>query len=386
MTGTPVIADGKVYLVSNGVIALDLATGSVMWQRAGLEGTSSLALSDGVLYFYDQASVVHALAASDGTELWRHATTDIAGSSGLSSPVVTKDYVIVGSANNEETAPPPTGPEFRGYVEAIRKDGTPGWKTFTVEDPARGVSVWSTVSVDEALGVVYASTGNNHGPPATDTSDAFLAMPLSGGAGFRWTRQILSDDLWMLGGSGPDADFGANPVLFEVRGEKLVAGGNKGGDFWVLDRASGDVIGRVNLGSGSAFAGGVFVAVAWDGTHLLTVCNGATSTEPGSETGPMGRTAVLYALDPLTLDTVWARQVAGPVYGRITVANGVGFFGKDTTLQAFDTSTGAVLAEFSTEGTIATAPAVSDGYVVFGSGLDYVGAMQGTKYYALRVP
>jgi outer membrane protein assembly factor BamB len=99
----------------------------------------------------------------------------------------------------------------------------------------------------------------------------------------------------------------------------------------------------------------------------------------------MGSTAVLYALDPLTLDTVWARQVAGPVYGRITVANGVGFFGKNTTLQAFDTETGAVLAEFATEGTIATAPAISDGHVVFGSGLDYIAATAGTKYYALVV-
>jgi polyvinyl alcohol dehydrogenase (cytochrome) len=383
VTGTPVIADGTVYLVSNGLTALELATGALLWQTAGIQGTSSLALSDGVLYFYDESSIVHAFRAADGAELWQHSTTDIAGSSGLSSPVVTKEYVLVGSANSEETLRPPGGPQFRGYVDAIRKDGTIGWKKFTVEGPARGVSVWSTVSVDEALGLVYASTGNNHGPPATETSDAFLAMPLSGSSGFRWTQQSQFNDVWMLGGSGPDADFGANPVLFDVRGRKLVAGGNKGGDFWVLDRESGNVVKRINLGAGSAFVGGVFVAVAWDGARLLTVCNGATSTEPGSEPAPAGSTAVLYALDPLTLDTVWARQVAGSAYGRITVANGVGFFGKDATLQAFDTETGAVLAEFATEGTIATAPAISDGHVVFGSGLSYIGSTAGTKYYAL---
>lgn len=385
VTGTPVIANETVYLVSNGLTALELSTGALLWKKAGLRGTSSLALSDDVLYFYDESSVVHAFRATDGTELWQHATAEVAGSVGLSSPVVTKDYVIVGSANSEETVPPPGGQQFRGFVEAIGKDGSRAWKKFTVDDPGRGVSVWSTVSIDEALGLVYASTGNNHGPPATETSDAFLAIPLSGSAGFRWTRQIQADDIWMTGVSSLDLDFGANPVLFDAGGKKLAAGGNKGGDFWVVDRDTGDVVKRINLGGASALVGGVFVAVAWDGARLLTACNGATSTEPGSEPAPMGSRSVLYALDPLTLDTVWARQVAGNVYGHITVANGVGFFGKDMRLQAFDTETGETLAEVPTDGSIATAPAISDGHVVFGSGLDYIGGTKGTKYYAIAV-
>src|SRR5262249_25615710 len=152
-----------------------------------------------------------------------------------------------------------------------------------------------------------------------------------------------------------------------------IAGGNKGGDFWVLDREKGEVLKQVNLGPGSANKGGFFINGAWDGKHLLAACNGATSTEPGSDPdatpGIAGNSAVLYALDPLTLDIAWSRQVKGPVLGPISVANGVGFFGKNTTLQAFDTDTGEVLFEFPTEATIATAPAVSNGYVVFGSGM-----------------
>jgi len=74
------------------------------------------------------------------------------------------------------------------------------------------------------------------------------------------------------------------------------------------------------------------------------------------------------------------------VHGPISVAGGVGFFGKNTTLQAFDTETGDVLFELATEGTICTAPAIADGYVVFGSGMSWPLAVAGTKYYALRVP
>ena len=80
--------------------------------------------------------------------------------------------------------------------------------------------------------------------------------------------------------------------------------------------------------------------------------------------------------------------MAGFVFSWITVANGAGFFGKDKTLQAFDTATGEALFEFPTEGTISTAPVISNGYVVFGSGMSWPsgGATAGTKYYALKVP
>jgi hypothetical protein len=47
-----------------------------------------------------------------------------------------------------------------------------------------------------------------------------------------------------------------------------------------------------------------------------------------------------------------------------------------------------VLFEFETEGTLCAAPAISDGYVVFGSGMSWAfgGGTPGTKYYALKVP
>jgi outer membrane protein assembly factor BamB len=153
----------------------------------------------------------------------------------------------------------------------------------------------------------------------------------------------------------------------------------------VVDRVTGEIIKQRNLGPiglGTAFKGGVFVNGAWDGERLLVAVNGATSTDPRSQS-PAG--TVLFALDPLTLDIVWERGVGPVVFGWISVANGVGFYGRDKVLEAFDTETGDALYTFETEATIATAPAVSNGYVIFGSGMSWVQSTPGNKYYALKV-
>lgn len=388
VTGTPVIAAGKVYLPTQGIIALNLEDGVELWRNPAVGATSSLALDGDTLYVHDAGGVVRALNIENGEERWNFPSAEGPGTVGFSSPVVTKDYVIVGGSTLEEIVPPAGGAIFKGFVLAVnRSDGSLAWRKHTVTDPEKGATIWSSVAVDETLGLVYAATGNNHGPPAGTTSDAFLAIPLADGGDYAWTKQILEGDIWMLGVGSPDYDFGANPIVFDLDGKKLVAGGNKGGDFWVLNRESGEILKQINLGPGSASKGGFFISGAWDGKHLIAACNGATSTEPGSEDATAANTAVLYALDPETLDIAWSRQVNGPVLGAISVANGVGLFGKNKTLQAFNAETGEVLKEFETEATIATAPAVSNGFVVFGSGMSWPsgGATAGTKFYALRV-
>lgn len=388
VTASPIIAGGKVYLFGQGVFALELATGKQLWTNPDISGNPSPALDGDVLYIHDGAGVLHALSIADGKELWQFLTDDQPGLAGFSSPVVTKDFILIGGSTLEEVGGSPTA-GFRGFVVAVKKDGTLGWKKYTVEEPAHGSTLWSSVSVDEPAGVVYAATGNNHGPPATDTSDGFLALPLADGSDFLWKQQIFTGDIWMSAGPGassPDNDFGVNPVLFDLNGKKLAAGGNKGGDFWVLDRTTGEVLKKRNLGPGSQWKGGVFISAAWDGKRLLTACNGQKSTGAGSEASDSAVVATLFALDPLTLDIQWERQVKGPVFSPITVANGVGFYGKDVTLQAFNTETGEVLKEFPTEGTIASAPAISSGYVVFGSGMSWIQSTPGQKYYALKVP
>ena len=399
--GTAVISGGRVYVSASptdpadptkgGLIAIDLASGSEIWRNQTAAGSSALALDENVLYMHDAGGNLRAFDLGDGHELWPGPTpTETVGVVvGFSSPVVTKDFVLVGTSSAEELVLPAGMPAtFRGSVVAVNKsDGTLAWKKYTVEPPGNGVGIWSTLSADEEAGLVYAATGNNF-TAASDTSDAFLAIPLADGGDFRWKAQIFQNDVYTSRQSNgnPDADFGANPILFEVQGRKLAGGGNKGGDFWVVDRLTGEVLKTRNLGPSSASRGGVFNNGAWDGSSLLVAVNGASSMDPRSEPGPLPST--IFALDPLTLDIKWERQIQGPAFSPISVANGVGFFGKNKTLQAFDTATGDVLFEFPTEGTLCAAPAISDGYVVFGSGMSWPigGATAGSKYYAVKVP
>jgi polyvinyl alcohol dehydrogenase (cytochrome) len=400
VNATPVISKGRVYLASYGsassgasgagIVALDLATGSVIWQNNSVSGAASLALEQAILYQHDLEGTVRALDAETGQVLWEHKSDEHPSLAGFSSPVVSGDLVLVGGSSSDEALVMPGAQStFRGFVLALdKRDGTLAWKKHTVEPPYNGAGIWSTLSIDEAAGVVVASTANNYTGEASDTSDAFLALPLANGTEFIWKSQMVEGAVFSLAQTigNMEGDFGANPVLFEVQGRKLAAGGNKGGDVWVLDRSDGSIIQRRNFSPASPYKGGVFNNGAWDGSSLLFVVNGATSSGTGSEAASPENAATLFALDPLTLDIEWERGINGPAFSPITVANGVGFFGKNRTLQAFDTSSGEVLMEFATEGTISSAPAVSNGYVVFASGMSWIGTSRGTLYYALKVP
>jgi len=400
VTATPLISGGRVHVASQvgapaeptkgGVIALDLATGAEIWRNTMVNGYASLAIDRGVLYHHGFDGTLRALDADDGRVVWEHRTDEHPSLMGFSSPIVIRDLVLVGGASGDEgRVPPGEHSSFRGFVIAVNKnDGSLAWKKYTVEPPHNGAAIWSTLSADEETGVVVAATGNNYTGAASHTSDAFLTLPLENGADFLWTRQVLEGDVFTVSqtNGNPEADFGANPILFEVQGRKLAAGGNKGGDAWVLDRSDGSIVAKRNLSPPSALKGGIFNSGAWDGKSLLFVVNGVTSSGPGSEAAKPDKVAALFALDPLTLDINWERQIEGPAFSPISVANGVGFFGKNKTLQAFDTSTGEVLMEFVSDGTIASAPAVSNGYAIFGSGMPWPSATSGTKYYALKLP
>jgi outer membrane protein assembly factor BamB len=256
VTGTPVVSGGRVYVSASpvdpadptkgGLIALDLATGAEIWRNQQAATSSSLAVDSGVLYMHDFAGYVRAFDVDDGHQLWEYDTDDNPNTIGFSSPVVTKDLVLVGGSGLEEVALPPGTPAtFRGFVLALnKKTGAHAWKKYTVEPPSTGVGIWSTLSADESAGVVIAATGNNYTGAPSDTSDAFLALPLADGADFLWKQQIFEGDVFTSRQSNgnPDADFGANPILFEVEGKMLAAGGNKGGDVWVVDRSSGAIV------------------------------------------------------------------------------------------------------------------------------------------------
>lgn len=389
-TCTPVVVKDRAYVLAQGVFAIDLKTGTQVWKNEDIAGAAPMAYRDGVLYAHDVAANVHAIDAATGKTLWS-TPANKPFAAGFSAPVLAGDYVLVGGSSSEELLRA-AGEDavFRGYIAAYNiKDGSNAWTKYTVEPPSNGVGIWSTLSIDQEAGIIIAGTGNNYTGQASETSDAFLALPLSGTGDFLWQPQIWQGDVFTvrtIGNGNPDSDFGANPVLIDVGGKKLAVGGCKSGRVWSVDRTNGQVLKQRTLGNPNAFKGGVFNSGAWDGKHYLVVINGTESTGPGSEQADASERATLFALDPLTLDIAWERQVKGPAFSPITVANGVGFFGKGSTLQAFDTATGEVLFQWESEATINTAPVISNGRVFFGSGMPWIQTKPGTKVHALALP
>jgi polyvinyl alcohol dehydrogenase (cytochrome) len=376
--GTPVVVDGVVYVTSTGgLYAFDDASGELVWQNLEIGATSSLAFVDGTLFVHDLGGFLRSLDAATGEEKWQTRTDAHPLATGLSSPIVFERYVVVGLSSNEIVR---EGATFRGGVAAFdRETGAQLWRDYTADPPHNGASVWSTVAIDPEARVVFAGSGQNYTGEAGPGSDALFALDLDTGARLWTTQTVMGDVFTPINPRGPDADFGANPILLEAeiggRMRRLVAAGQKNGMFWALDRETGEVVWQRRLGPGSPLTGGVLNNGAFDGERILVANN-----DGGAGFG------TLFALRPSDGEVLWQRPLPGWVWAPITVGNGVGFVAADKSLYGFDAATGADLFVFATEGTIACGASVAKGRVRFGSGIQHIVGTVNRKLHVLGLP
>jgi polyvinyl alcohol dehydrogenase (cytochrome) len=397
INGAPAVVGDTVYILSReGTFAMRASNGERIWSNLTITGTSSPAYAGDVLFVNDVAATVHALDARTGRELWKTKLEPHLTASGLSSPIVQDEYVITGTSSTDEIVDDQGTSNFRGSVVALDKQtGREIWRHYTVDPPSNGVAVWSSVSIDPELRLVFVSTGNNYTGEPSKTSDAIMALDL--GTGRRvWCTQLEADDLWTIFDPvGPDADFGANPMLFEgtIDGvnRKLVGAGQKSGAFWALDRRTGHIVWSQKISGGSS-SGGIMNNGAYDGTRILVAGNTGSSTAIGGEPSngeslPIANptTSVLKALDPATGSVLWERQLPAWVWAPITIANGVGFVAYEKQMQAFDVRDGTKLFNYKTKGTITSAPVPVNGAVYFGSGLTYIVGWPDRTMHALAI-
>jgi polyvinyl alcohol dehydrogenase (cytochrome) len=395
VTGTPVVMGKRLYVGTGfGTQLLDADTGVTTWGNSDSGTTSSGAYDNGVIYSNSNGVVVAVDAETGATKWTSEPYTTEDKPAGFGSAIVVGDYVVVGMSSAQEYAR--VAPTFRGGVAAFHKvTGKAAWTSYTVAPGETGATVWGTPSADPDAKLVFAATGNNYAPPAGTGSDAVFAFDLTTGAE-KWRQQVTQNDIWSLfSPKSSDSDFGANPVVLDYKGQKLVAAGQKSGSVYVFNRADGTKLWDRKFGNGSPASGGVFQALSFDGERILVVSNMATSTGPGSE--PLnkdvpsgGGVSALLALDPLTGDIIWERQLPNKVWNPITIANGVGFIGIQTKLQAFDVVTGDKLFEFQTTppASIGSGISIVDGRVYFGAGFAPFtgGALNGNSVYALALP
>lgn len=378
------IAEGKVFATSTaGVYALDLQTGTQVWHNADITSEGTAAYDAGFVYVHSISGFLHKLSAADGMQVWMSEKTySLDGCDGTSSPVVGGGKVIVGHSCGVREVGLNAAMSLGGVEAFDAATGVRAWSYSTIEGNEDGAMVWSTVAIDVEAGVVYASTGNNYTLVGAN-SDAIHAIDLGNGQRV-WRTQVREGDQWSLftGGSA-DTDFGANPILAEIDGRKVVAAGDKGAAFWVLDRMTGEQIWDKQMLSATHTPanGGVLNNGAYDGQRFYVMSN-----------DPTGRSVVLHALNKADGTAAWtAKTLPKLVWGMQSVANGVLAAPINNELHLYNAATGDMLNMFVVDGTIAAgAPAIADGMIVVKSGMQYAfagaSAIPATKIYAFGLP
>ena len=168
----------------------------------------------------------------------------------------------------------------------------------------------------------------------------------------KWVANLYSD-------GGRDVDVGATPVLFNLYGREVVAQASDEGLFAVLDASNGAVVWSKELVSGSAVHG-LIASPAYDGTSFYV----------GSASPPTG----VFALDPSNGNVTWRHQTVEPIYSAPAVTRGVVVVGTGAvfgdlgagSVAALSSADGHVLWSYDTHSAVRSGPAVAGDLVVVG--------------------
>ncbi len=281
LEATPIVVDGVLYATGtwSRVFALDAASGRLLWEydpqvpRAwGIRlccdvVNRGVAVADGRVYFGTLDGRLIALDAAGGTRIWEVDTLiDRSQSYSITgAPRVVKGRVIIGNGGAEYGV--------RGYLSAYDVEtGTLAWRFFTVPgsatgpfehpelehaastwDPQRdwraggGGTVWDSMAYDPELDLLYVGTGNGSPWPRYKRSPAggdnlflssILALDPDRGR-LVWHYQTTPGDNW-------DYTATQHMILTELRidgrARKVLMQAPKNGFFYVLDRATGELI------------------------------------------------------------------------------------------------------------------------------------------------
>lgn len=292
LEGTPLMIGGVLYTTGGSgraVVALDAATGAVRWIHREDEGQRGAAAprtlsgrglaywTDGrderILYVTPGYRLI-ALNAKTGQVVSSFGTggtvdlkTDIdqtilpdlvTGEIGFQgAPVVGRDVVVIGAAFREGSAPK-SYKNNKGYVRGfdvrtgkrlwtfhtIPQKGEPGYETWLngSAEYTGNTGVWSQVTIDEELGLVYLPveepTGDYYGghrPGDNVYGESIVCLDLR--TGFKkWHYQIVHHPIW-------DFDLPAAPILADItvggRAVRAVAVPTKQAFLYVFDRVTG---------------------------------------------------------------------------------------------------------------------------------------------------
>ncbi len=382
ITGTPAVVGGVVYWGNwaGRVTATRVTDGSEAWSTdVGASVDGSALVADGRVYVGDADGFVHALDQESGRILWSNPVETSEGGHIYSSPSRAGDHVVVGTGNS-----PNSGQQtFRGRLVALDPaEGTLVWDfdvtRFGGMEYGPGVSLWSSPAVDPSRKAVYIGTGQGYAPPASPLSDSIVAVDYETGQ-YLWHRQFHADDVFtfeMLF-SRPnvtvDRDVGAAPNLWEVDGRAFVGAGDKSGQYYALDRDTGELVWGTEL-TGGTFIGGVMMAAAYHDGVVYVSSNdwGQFGVSPVPFTHEKNFCAT-FALDARDAGRIlWRQNVPSTCIGGVAWAAGVVYVEVSSgKLHALDAVDGEFLFEHQLGVSSAGGVTISNGMVFGGSGWSF---------------
>ncbi|HBC56880.1 MAG TPA: dehydrogenase [Gammaproteobacteria bacterium] len=422
----PAITEDTIFVGSQKgkLYALDRETGCIRWQYKtsdgfGISPEIRTAISIGyagaggerLLFFGDFFGNAHAVRAATGERVWKTSLDDHIAATITGSPTLHNGILYVPVSSFEVALPAIpfySCCKFRGSVAALdAKSGEIIWQQYVSEAPTKqgrnklfvsqygpsGAPIWNSPTIDEKRGLLYVGTGENYSHPATNTSDAILAMDLKNGE-MKWVFQATSNDAWNFGcalpgaincpeNPGLDLDFGASPLLATLaNGKDMIFAGQKNGVVYALDPDNGgQLIWQKRVGRGGAL-GGIHWGLTFDGERLYVPVSDYLQEIPGlnaplPEDPSMSKVPGLYALSPTDGSVLWEtpslpicenREECDPGLSAAPSAiPGVIFSGAlDGHLRAYDAVNGKVLWQVDTTAEVPT----TDGKIGKGGSLD----------------
>ena len=377
----PTVVNSRLYVGSQSgfVYALDTQSGCIVWSFEARGGVRTSVLVDGDrAYFADQVGYAYAVDARNGKLRWsrqvdEHPLVRLTG-----TPLLFDGRLYVPTSSYEEVG---KGPDyacctFRGSVVALEaRTGKLVWRSHVIEEPARvigknaqgidslgpsGGAIWSAPIVDTKRRVMYVGTGNTYSGTTQPAADAIVAFDLKTGRKV-WTKQLHPDDVYGCRPgepncgerAGPDADFGASPVLTKLpTGRDVLIAGQKSGMGYALDPDNkGAVLWEYRAGRGGPL-GGIEWGIAADRTHAYFPVADVGAPQPGGlhavhlETGE--RAWVAAPLSTLLCGQP-RRGCTAAQSAAITVIPGAVLSGAfDGGLRAYSTKDGSIVWEFDT--------------------------------------
>ncbi len=230
-TGSPTVVGGRIFVGSDTgfVYSLDAISGCVYWSfEVGYVVRSSVSIGPVkgtgsaryAAYFGDVRANVYAVNAETWDLLWtkRADTHPIARIT--AAPKLYGDRLYVPVSSLEELGGRHIWYEcctFRGSVVAYNAHtGEQLWKSYSIAEEPKpttknvqgvqqwalaGGAVWNSPVIDAERGTLYIGTGNSYTAPASDDTDAVLALDLETGERL-WWYQLESDDYFLVGCPG----------------------------------------------------------------------------------------------------------------------------------------------------------------------------------------